>query len=254
MHEPQPTPLENILGTRASRLLTYPTADEKEAKTRIKELRTANINAIHFQGSTLIDGIPLLGKGCVGLVFRAILGRTQIALKIRRTDANRSDMLEEARLLRTANSVDVGPRLVVATRNFLAMELFEGEPLFKWVQTKTVTKSQLRLVLGHLLADCFRLDAIGLDHGELSHAPRNVLIGRHAKSCIVDFETASTARRVANVTSLIQYFMFGQLSRKMGASRLCTSRNSLLNALSIYKADNSVTSFQKILRELSIEN
>ncbi|MFI5449065.1 MAG: serine/threonine protein kinase [Candidatus Bathyarchaeia archaeon] len=252
MLENQQLQLETIIGTRASRFLTYPQTDPTEAKNRIDELHAADITAIKFRGSTRIDGIPLLGKGCVGLVVQATLNRTTIALKIRRTDANRSDMMEEARLLRTANSVNVGPRLIAATRNFLAMELFEGEPLFKWAQTQRETKT-LRSILRHLLLDCFRLDAIGLDHGELSHAPKNVLVGHHGRSCIVDFETASTSRRVANVTSLLQYFMFGQLSKQIRARRLFGSRKSLLRSLSVYKEDNSVTNFHKILEELSLD-
>jgi len=252
MLEKQQLQLEDIIETRASRLLTYPQTDPTEAKNRIDELRAADITAIQFRGSTRIDGIPLLGKGCVGVVVQARLDRTKIALKIRRTDANRSDMMEEARLLRTANSVNVGPRLITATRNFLAMELFEGEPLFKWAQTQRETTS-LRFVLRHLLFQCFRLDAIGLDHGELSHAPKNVLVGAHDGSCIVDFETASTSRRVANVTSLLQYFIFGQLSKQIGARRLFGSRKSLLRTLTVYKEDNSVTNFHKILEELSLD-
>jgi putative serine/threonine protein kinase len=252
MLEQQQLPLGNIIGTRASRFLTYPQTDPIEAKNRINELHAADITAIQLRGSSRIDGIPLLGKGCVGVVVQATLDNTTIALKIRRTDANRSDMMEEARLLRTANSVNVGPRLIAATRNFLAMELFDGKPLFKWAQTQRETKS-LRFVLRHLLLDCFRLDAIGLDHGELSHAPKNVLIGPHGRSCIVDFETASTSRRVANVTSLLQYFMFGQLSKQIGARRLFGSRRSLLKALTVYKQDSSVTNFHKILEELSLD-
>src|SRR5208282_408410 len=47
--------------------------DPTEAKNRIDELRAADITAIQFRGSTHIDGIPLLGKGCVGVVVTAML-------------------------------------------------------------------------------------------------------------------------------------------------------------------------------------
>jgi len=251
MLEQQQLPLENIIGTRASRFLTYPQTDPIEAENRINELHAADITAIQLRGSSRIDGIPLLGKGCVGVVVQAKLDNTTIALKIRRIDANRSDMMEEARLLRTANSVNVGPRLIAATRNFLAMELFDGEPLFKWAQTQRETKS-LRFVLRHLLLDCFRLDAIGLDHGELSHAPKNVLIGPHGRSCIVDFETASTSRRVANVTSLVQYFLFGSISKTLHTSKVFPGRGKILKALSAYKGEGSVEGYLSILDSLGL--
>jgi len=251
MLEDQQLQLEDITGTRASRFLTYPQDNPEELKNRIDELRAAHITALQFRGPTRIDGIPLLGKGCVGIVVQATLDNTTIALKIRRADANRFDMTDEARLLRTANSVNVGPRLITATRNFLAMELFKGEPLFKWAQIRRERRA-IRFVIRRLLLDCFKLDSIGLDHGELSRAPKNVLIGLDGSACIVDFETASTSRRVANVTSLLQYFMFGQLSRKIGARRLFKNKKSLVKALAAYKQDNSVTNFHKILEKLSV--
>lgn len=204
-------------------------------------------------GRTLVDGIPVLGKGCVGIVTRAILDSKPVALKIRRGDADRATMVDEARMLRLANSVGVGPRLISATKNFLVMEFFEGLPLFRWVDgLSTKSGSRVSSVLNQLLADCFRLDAIGLDHGELSHAPRNVLVNRSGGACVVDFESASTTRRVANVTSLLQYFLFGKISRRIREVRRFPDRRTVVRVLSDYKAEQSVESFQAILRLLDL--
>ncbi len=161
-------------------------------------------------------------------------------------------MNDEARLLRLANSVDVGPRLITATKNFLAMELFDGMPLFRWVERSSSNEKMVKKVLGHLLAFCFRLDAIGLDHGELSHAPKNVLVGQTSEPCIVDFESASTVRRVANVTSLLQYFLFGRLSKRVRASAIFPEKRVLLKALAHYKRETSVETFQDLLKTLSL--
>ena len=200
-----------------------------------------------------MDGIPILGKGCVGIVVRATFDNSQVALKIRRGDANRATMVEEGRLLRIANSVGVGPRLIAATKNLLVMEYFNGLPLFRWVDGLNIRGSfRVERVLSQLLTDCFRLDAIGLDHGELSHAPRNVLVNPTGASCIVDFESASATRRVANVTSLIQYFLFGKISRRIRAIKKFPDKRTMLRALSCYKTQQSVESFQALLRLLDL--
>lgn len=241
-----------LLGTKYSRFITYPTTEaEKEAESRVEELSSIGIFKIRFVGSTLVDGIPVLGKGCVGIVVQATLDRIPVALKIRRMDADRPSFFEEGRLLRLANSVDVGPRLFAVTRNFLVMELIDGLPLFRWVD-RAGKRAHVRNVLRGLLMDCFRLDAIGLDHGELSHAPRNVLVNSRDRGCIVDFESASTSRRTSNVTSLIQYFLFGQLAHKF-KSKLYRNRKSVLRILSEYKQDGSVTNFQRILEALALD-
>ena len=251
MHNQKSLHPAELTDTKYSRFLTFPSTEaESEAQSRIQELVAIGVSKIRFEGPTLIDGIPVLGKGCVGIVVRACVNMVPVALKIRRMDSDRPSFFEEGRLLRLANSVDVGPRLIAVTRNFLVMELISGLPLFRWVDRIT-NRSQIGVVLQGLLRDCLRLDMIGLDHGELSHAPRNVLVSLRGKGCIVDFESASTSRRVANVTSLIQYFLFGQLAMKLG-SKLYRNKRTVLRALSNYKQDGSVSNFDAILETIRL--
>jgi putative serine/threonine protein kinase len=131
------------------------------------------------------------------------------------------------------------------------MKLFPGLPLFRWAETSK-SRTRAKGVLADLLSACFRLDAIGLDHGELSHAPKNVLVSLAGEPCIVDFESASTTRRVANVTSLLQYFLFGSISKKLGTPMLSRKRKEVVRALGVYKRDTNVENFQTILEILRL--
>ncbi len=252
MDKPLEIAINKLVGTAYSRILTYPRSDPNEAVSRVRELSAAGVTALRFSGVTLIDGIPVLGKGCVGVVTQGILDGEPIALKIRRLDADRTTMKDEGRLLRLANSVNVGPRLILATKNLLVMELFKGIPLFRWVENSGARKGRVKQVLSELLKACFRLDAIGLDHGELSHAPKNVLVSQSSEPCIVDFESASTARRVANVTAILQYFLFGRVSIAVHASRIFPGKRRILRTLTQYKQDGSVESFDRILSLLDL--
>jgi putative serine/threonine protein kinase len=96
------------------------------------------------------------------------------------------------------------------------------------------------------------LDAVGLDHGELSHAPKNVLIDQNDKPCIVDFESASTTRRTANVTSLLQYFLFGRISKAINASKIFPKKKTIIKTLTEYKREPSVENFRSVLRVLEL--
>lgn len=253
MFEGKEIPVAKLLGTRYSRILTYPVYDEVKARFRIRVLSAAGVSSLQFTGSTVIDGVPVLGKGCVGIVTLAKLDGTPVALKIRRNDADRPSMTNEARLLRLANSVDVGPRLITATNDFIAMEFFLGMPLFRWAEQHTASSMRaVKELLANLLRSCHRLDAIGLDHGELSHAPKNVLVSRRGEGCIVDFESASTVRRVANVTSLLQYFLFGRISKIIHMSRIFPRKAPILRTLTEYKQEPSVENFQNILAALRL--
>ena len=84
------------------------------------------------------------------------------------------------------------------------MQLIDGDLLQDWLKL-TERKAAVRKVLVEILEQCCRLDEAGLDHGELSKAPKHLLVDKADKPFIVDFETASMERRVTNVTSVCQY-------------------------------------------------
>jgi predicted Ser/Thr protein kinase len=52
-----------------------------------------------------------------------------------------------------------------------------------------------------------KLDAIGLDHGQLGGKGKNILVKKNGKPIIIDFEKASDHRRVHNQTQL-EAFLF----------------------------------------------
>ena len=246
-------PVAKLTGTHYARILIYPSSDETKARERVRELSSLGVVSLIFTGATLIDGVPVLGKGCVGIVVLAMLDDVPVALKIRRSDADRATMSNEGRLLRVANSVNVGPRLITQTKNFLAMQFIKGLPLFRWAEGQSAGKMRAtKTVVGELLSSCFRLDAIGLDHGELSHAPRNVLIDKSDSPWIVDFESASTTRRTANVTSLLQYFLYGRISKSLNAPKIFPRKGKIIRALTEYKRDSTVENFDRVLRVLDL--
>ncbi len=86
------------------------------------------------------------------------------------------------------------------------MQLIDGDLLPAWLQTHK-EKVLVQKVLGEVLENCYRLDEIGLDHGELSKAPKHVIIDQLQVPFLVDFETASDMRKPANL-SAICHFLF----------------------------------------------
>lgn len=239
-------PAEKLVGEPYSLILAYPRATLTELKKRLRELQKLGITTLEFEGEKQISSLNVMGKGCVGLVVVASKDGEKVALKVRRTDADRASMLREARLLKVANQAGVGPKILKASKNFLVMQFIEGEMLPTWLEGKS-TKTRTRRVLRDLLVQCWRLDIAGLDHGELSHAPKHIIIGKNDNATIVDFETASLKRRVANVTSICQFlFIDGvaqEVSRKLGR----TSKIAIINALRTYKNNVNHDNFEKVL-------
>jgi putative serine/threonine protein kinase len=261
----QKIPIEDLLLKKASTLKTealaeepyasiicYPKASKVEVKTRLKELRKLGVEAIEFSGEKRAFNTPVLGKGYVGIVVIAYKDGEKAALKIRRVDANRHGMSEEAEKLRKANAVGVGPKVLGVTRNFLLMEFVDGELLPNWLE-KHVKKNRVKTVLRRILEQCWLLDNIGLDHGELSHAPKHIIIDSADEPHIVDFETASLNRRPSNVTSICQFlFISGQIAEKITKKVGKKDKKEMIEALRRYKKDRTHENFKKILEACGI--
>ncbi|NWG10325.1 serine/threonine protein kinase [Candidatus Bathyarchaeota archaeon] len=229
-------------------VICYPKATMNELSNRLKELQKLDIIALEFKGEKEVFNLPVLGKGCVGIVLTAYRNREKVALKIRRVDADRSGMQQEAKMLRKANSVDVGPKFLDVSNNFLLMQFINGILFPEWLE-KHGGKSLVKKVLHEILEQCWRLDKSGLDHGELSHAPKHIVIDANNMPIIVDFETASVKRKPSNVTSICQFlFISGSVAKRIAETLNVKDMNAIIEVLRRYKNDRTRENFESILK------
>jgi putative serine/threonine protein kinase len=164
-------------------------------------------------GESTVNGIPICGKGCVGLVVKARIAGDLAALKIRRTDADRKSMENEVALHKAANGAGVGPRYIGHSENLFAMEFVSGQSIIRWIQDASA--SRFRQVARSVIEQCFLLDKAGIDHGELSRLGRHVIVTENDSPYLIDFESASMLRKTANVSSAAQsLFLFGAVAAK----------------------------------------
>jgi putative serine/threonine protein kinase len=234
------------------KVLCYPRFEQEEVERRLKELERLGVQALEFTGEKSIFDVPVLGKGCVGIVVVAYTRFGRAALKIRRVDADRKGMFHEGEMLKRANTIDVGPKLLEISENFLLMELVEGTHFPQWIESlgEIEVQSRVRLVLKDILEQCYRLDEAGLDHGELSNAPKHIIVDADDQSYLVDFETASINRRVSNVTSVCQYIFLGsQIADKVKEKLGKVDEKQLINALRTYKRERTKENFEKLLEK-----
>jgi putative serine/threonine protein kinase len=231
-------------------VLCFPNPSEAELQSRLEELCSHGVSALEFSGAASLFGVavPVLGKGFVGIVVIAHVNGERVAVKIRRADADRADLFHEAHMLLKENSVNVAPKLIASSKNFLLMQLIDGSLLPNWLKTNK-DASSVRQVLGEILEQCFRLDQVGLDHGELSKAPKHLLLDKTEKPFIVDFETASVERRVANVTAVCQYLFAGNSTAAKILIEIFGKKNrlELIDALKAYKKNRTREHFDGLL-------
>lgn len=235
-------------------VLTYPRPNLTVARARLKQLQKLGVTHVSFGGRTKIGRLGLVGIGTVSIVVRATVDGEERALKIRRCDANRSSMYEEYRLTGVANRVGVGAYAYSASRDFMLMQLVEGEEIedhFRAIKG-VGTRGRVREIIHRLLNQCRKLDLIALDHGQLSDLRKHVIMAGD-EPYIIDFESSGIGRTPKNVTTAAQHLLIGGRPASMVRRVLgMKSYESVLDALKRYKRDMSDENYVLLLNTLGI--
>ena len=237
-----------------SDILGYPKATSRQLKSRILELEKLKIKSISLVGPTTIGKIAILGKGYVGVVVLAKRGSKQVALKIRRIDSQRDGMKQEAKFLKLVNTVGVGPKMIDSSKNFLVMEYLDGIKISEWIKQLSGIGSskKLKTTIRKILEDCYKLDVLNFDHGELSNISKHVIVG-NSKTSLIDFESSSTERRPSNVTSITQAIYIGSgIAKNVQKIYKNPSKDSIIKALKDYKNKKTEESFENLLKVLKL--
>jgi putative serine/threonine protein kinase len=247
-------PVAELLTHPRGVFLHWPIWDLDAAQRKLDELVSLGVTHVIFEGPHTVETVPVLGKGNTSIVLKAVTRDGVVATKIRRSDADRESFDDEARLLGLANGVGIGPTLVAWGRGVLLMELVEGPYLSEWIKGLGQSDAGvLRGVFRQLVEQARRLDSAGLDHGELVRLRRHTMM-RGLEPVIIDFESASTSRRVANVTTVIQS-LFLNTKASLDVERIMglPGRVALLSALREYRRDMSESNYSALLRASGLE-
>lgn len=247
---PSWVPVERLSEDPYRHILEYPRASHAGVSSRLGELRAMGVKSVRFAGGVTISGLDVLGKGFVGVVVQAETSAGEAALKIRRVDSPRRNMYPEAGFTRLANGAGVGPRLLGSSENFVLMEYLDGAGIGEWSR-QIKDAGVLRGVVRSVLEDCFELDRMGLDHGELVNISKHVIVGK--KATIIDFESSSMERRAANVTSAAQSLYVGSgIARRIGQICQIPDAGKTIGVLRRYKRNLTRESFGDVLGVLGV--
>lgn len=236
--------LSGFLQTDARNLLCYPATSLSDE--RIRELASLNITGIYNFGPKQINRWHCLGLGYCGVVLLVQCRDRLAALKVRRMDAPQKTFEQEVYGLAQANGVQVGPQMLGHTPNFLVMGYAEGPLLSEWLAEMPTCELTLSVVT-NLLKQAFRLDQIGLDHGNLRCVTSHVVVC-DGQPTLLDFSSVSFERRAANVTTLVQGLFWGTvIARQMKAIGISLDKEHCIQQLRRYKRYPNLNNFEALL-------
>ncbi|WP_238026063.1 MULTISPECIES: serine/threonine protein kinase [Metallosphaera] len=163
-----------------------------------EELVSSGITRAYSFGGTTLGRYRVLGKGKTGVV---VLTEDGLALKIRRTDSPKESLELEARLQMRAEKS--APRVVKFGRNFILMEYVRGRHL-DYVESRDV--------MVDLLMRAWYLERVNLEHRELVHPWKNVIV-TESRTYILDYDSVSVKERAFNVNKILNAFGLHELAR-----------------------------------------
>ena len=235
-----------------NKILAFPKVKDSEIEKRIVELKKLGVTHVSFTGPLQIEKCNILGKGYVGMVVLVKKEKKIFALKIRRIDSPRKNMTNEAKLLSIANKIGIGPKFIKNSKNFLLMEFIDGEKIIDWAKKSKIKSKDLRSVINNVLRECYFLDNVGLDHGELSTIDKHVIVGKN-RNTIIDFESSSTKRKSSNVSAATQAIFIGTGLAKIIRKKIKIPRkDKIIRLVRHYKKMRTEESFNKLLQELKL--
>lgn len=236
---------------RLKRILSYPQFTSKHYEKVLGELKEIGVRGVLSEGRVEIDNFRVLGKGCVGIVLLGFLDSGETALKILRSDADRVSLAREGELLKYVNRAGIGPDIVAVKDNVIAMEYIRGEVISRWLKVQK-ERDKVRSVVKELLRQCWTLDEIGVDHGELSDAKKHVIVTGQGVPRIIDFESASRDRKCRNLVAISGYLFFKKGIAEYLKTHISWDDYRLKELLREYKALRSKEAYEKILLEVGL--
>jgi len=241
-----------------AKLISYPKLDQYEYNKRISDLNKIGIKDAILEGPTRLCELNILGKGHSGIVLKVNPhSEKSMALKIRRVDSRRKDSLNEVNNQKLANMAGIGPKIIDNTKDLILMELITGKGISDWLDDPSNLNSEnsknILNIVFEILEQCYRLDVLKLDHGELTRIDNHVMVSEYNHIYIIDFESSSTKRKPSNVTSSTQALLLsgGSISKKICRFIEIKDRKFLLNHLKKYKKRKSRQNFEDILSLIS---
>jgi len=146
-------------------------------------------------------------KGWRGVLFKVRTPEGIVCLKTLRGKIQGTTLKAEAEMLQKANKVNVGPKFIEydEENEILLMEFIPGKEIKDWLPE--ANEEEIKTIVKESLEQGHRLDKAGIDHGQLSWAPKHILVSEDGKVTLLDFERASDKRVVNNLTSLVAFLL-----------------------------------------------
>lgn len=174
--------------------------------------------------------ISYFAQGKRGLIYRAVLNhqkitklvkplfpsqknRITVAVKIKKKESTALNRIQnEIKWLKILNKHHLGPQLLFFGQDYLIYLFVEGEFILNWLKRRrivqpneSIVKRELKEIFFNLLDQCFLLDRLKVNKGEMHRPLKHILIDSRNQPILIDFERAKETEQPQNVTQLVEF-------------------------------------------------
>lgn len=192
-----------------------------------------------------IKDIKYFTKGHRGILFTGRYRSRKITIKAKLPESKaKGRIANEARWLKLLNKRNIGPRLVMANKDFLAYRFVEGDFIADFIESST--KKKIKNVLREIFRQCHEMDAMGIDKEEMHRPYKHILI-KNNKVTLLDFERTRKSKKPKNVTQFLQFIGSGYLEMLLRRKRIDINRRTLIRVGKEYKKSMDLKPVLKLI-------
>jgi len=163
--------------------------------------------------SLKLSELAFVSKGYRGLVFKASLNGQKVAVKVKRSDAEKENLIEREfnflkHLQKLYGSSSPAPAPIFLGKELLVMEWIEGEALKEMSPEVLIAAAETALLL----------DEAKVEHRELKGGKHLFYIKEEKRVRVIDFESARFSENPRNFLQLLGAYLLNP-SKKIKAKR-----------------------------------
>ncbi len=215
----------------------------------LRKLESEGVRNIHFltQGKRGQIYVGEYNKNHRVKKFLAPKKIVKVAIKVQRQDSKAQGRINnEINWLRELNKKAIGPTILFWGKNYFCYEFVEGEFIIDWLNEANGKESMA--VIKQLMEQCFVLDKMGVNKEEMHHPLKHVLINKHGKVTLLDFERCTRTEKPHNVTQLVEFI--SRMKVELKNKQIIVDIGRLRELAAIYKSNYNRKEFESILKEI----
>ncbi len=187
--------------------------------------------------SIKINNLEFFDKGKRALIYTGTHKRKKVGIKIKNPSSKAISRIEnEGNFLKKLNKYNIGPKLILAKKDYIIYEFIEGEKYYSLLPNLN-QRERINLSL-QILDKCRIMDKLKINKLEFTRPVKHFFV-KNKKVKMIDFERCYETKKPKNLTQFCNFMMSNEKWFNL-------DNKILIKLLKDYKEKQTETKYRKI--------